>query len=143
MKLESMDVKAWAQFAPYIDTVCLPVKRMTFTEDKGIEGATHDVDHVAVQVEKQLTGRVLLLPTVFDYGRGDEKFFAYIEEVLLTLSQAGFYYLILLLDTPYMDQAQYSSNILVHSVSNNESSIGRIVEESTQKILHLWSECEV
>ncbi|SEN28408.1 DUF2487 family protein [Lihuaxuella thermophila] len=97
MRLNTMDMDQWSQYAPYVDTLCLPIYPLRI-KDKQIEIQRGQVvERVASLVEKQLTGRLLLLPSITYVGQ-EEAFFAYVTEIVQDLAGSGFYHLVLVTD---------------------------------------------
>ena len=74
MRLSTMRREEWAKVAPYIDTLCLPVYRIAFSEKQIQLEEKRVVEEVAGRVERALTGRLLLLPAIAHEGGDREAF---------------------------------------------------------------------
>ncbi|EGK13950.1 hypothetical protein HMPREF9374_0483 [Desmospora sp. 8437] len=81
MRLSSLDQEDWIRWAPYVDTLLLPLYRVRITGKQPDLEEARRVREVAARVERELTGRLLLLPAI-PYAAADPgSLLRYVESV--------------------------------------------------------------
>lgn len=149
MRLNTMVADQWKQYAPYVDTLCLPIYSIRI-KDKQIE-VRHGqvVESVVSLLEKQLTGRLLLLPSITYVGQ-EEAFFSYLKEIVKDLSGSGFYHLVLVTGEEAHSlcekvQAEISlptMQIISHAVQTAGMATDEQIEQESgiiyQRIINMW-----
>ena len=98
--LLTIDPKKWQKDAPYVDTVCLPLYANPFFDEQlGLECA-RAIEQIAYQVERKVTGRLLLIPAICYSSEDLSVFQPYLEQVIHSFQQTGFHYAITIADQP-------------------------------------------
>jgi hypothetical protein len=96
MKWSQLDATEWRRYAPFLDTMLLPVFRLRFEEKQPKLEEALRISAVADHLEQSLTGRVLLLPPIPYSGTSPKTLQAYVESVLTQLGDSLFHHLILI-----------------------------------------------
>ncbi|MBA4543155.1 DUF2487 family protein [Thermoactinomyces daqus] len=96
MRWKRMNENEWKEVAAFVDTLLIPVHSLTLREKAVEAGDSRLVEAVAEELEKSLTGRILLLPSISYIGQNPDVFKAYISEIIREMNQSGFYYLVLI-----------------------------------------------
>jgi len=147
MKWSQLDAAEWGRYAPFLDTLLLPVFRLRFEEKQPkLEEAT-GIGAVADLLEKTLTGRVLLLPPIPYSGASPKVFRSYVESVLSQLGGSLFHHLILLVPEDLAEewgelQSPDSIKLLVAGVTVyrlvSDQDIQTEAERLQARIIRLW-----
>jgi hypothetical protein len=100
MRLSSLDHEDWIRWAPYVDTLLLPLYRIRISGKQPVLGEARRVREVASRVERELTGRLLLLPAI-PYATADPgSLLQYVEHVADEV-KGDFHHFILLAPEAY------------------------------------------
>jgi hypothetical protein len=142
MRLSTMLQEEWTKVAPYIDTLCLPVYRVSFLEKKMQLGEKRVVEEVVERVERALTGRLFLLPAIAYEGRDREAFISYINSVLADLARSAFHHLVVVLPEDLAETIDGRGNITVHPLpvreEATETEIDEWAEALKKRVIGLW-----
>lgn len=147
MRLTQMNPAEWKEVATFVDTLCLPVTSIRIQEKEIQMENGEMVQYFAEELEKNLTGRLLLLPSISYTGQNPEVFKSYLNEIIKDIRQSGFYYFVFILDGSLKDLIQeYSNedyqNILLYSMDLSKDATQSEIEEESkklyQKVLELW-----
>lgn len=147
MRLTQMNPAEWKEVAAFVDTLCLPVTSIRIQEKEIQMENGEMVQYFAEELEKNLTGRLLLLPSISYTGQNPEVFKSYLNEIIKDIRQSGFYYFVFILDGSLKDLIQeYSNedyqNILLYSMDLSKDATQSEIEEESkklyQKVLELW-----
>ncbi|WP_168188858.1 DUF2487 family protein [Thermoflavimicrobium daqui] len=147
MRLMDMNTTEWQQFAPYIDTLCIPISSFSLQEKQLNRLQAQRVEQITKRFEKKLMGRVLLLPPISYVGKDSSVFLSYLNEVMTDLSQLSFHYLILVIDGQYkyieeVDLTHLSfMDSVVHMVPTIEAELDEAAKEEMidQEIMKLYN----
>jgi hypothetical protein len=150
MRWDTMIMQDWEEYASYIDTICIPIAPTQL--NKNVTGFLHWVrvmNEIGLNLERKLTGRLLLLPMIPYRGENKDIFLTYLKEIITQLSNLGFHYFILLFH--YRDKEiseeftqQYGDNLAVSSYFTRikvTASVEEMEAEAQflyQQILHIW-----
>ncbi|OYD09707.1 DUF2487 family protein [Paludifilum halophilum] len=140
MRLEDLDSKDWPQWAPYVDTLCIPVSRIRIPGKKPALQETKRVKEVSERLEQGLRGRLLLLPPIA-YGTGDPASLRrYVEDVAREMASFQFHHLVFLtpdgvLDSEDREQGQDSAFSVVIL---EEGDVDTVTQSVTAKIVEIW-----
>lgn len=150
MRLATMNLNEWQEYAKYVDTLCLPIYSISI-QDKQIDmehGRT--LERVVSVLERRLTGRILLLPTISYIGQNQEAFLSYLNEIIKMMNQSGFYHLILVTDQQHTflceDVKTQDPNQLLqvfcHVCKFGQDLSDEVIERETdilfQNVLQMW-----
>jgi|GEM_PF-2002249 hypothetical protein len=142
MRLSTMRREEWAKVAPYIDTLCLPVYRIAFSEKQIQLEEKRVVEEVAGRVERALTGRLLLLPAIAHEGGDREAFRAYVNSVLAELTRSAFHHLVVVLPEDLADAVEERGKVTVHPLPSREAPAEEAIEEWAEslqaRVVGLW-----
>lgn len=139
MFLSSIDPKNWQKDAPYVDTVCLPLYTNPFFDEQGLERA-RVIEQIAFQVERKVTGRLLLIPAIC-YSRDDFSVFqTYLQQVIHSFQQTGFHYVITIADQPIAVRQEKIEHLhfQVEKKQYSQEEIEVSAEECFQQIFDSW-----
>lgn len=148
MKLQTLQMNEWNQFAPFVDTCILPVASFQM-EQKQLPMHTYvRMESIAHRVEQSLQGRTFLLPTIVDYGFLKDEILSLICQTIATFETSGFTYVVVLLDDKhaYISERELctSPHLFVNSISisseseSDSDNIEEHVSKITQEIVQLW-----
>jgi hypothetical protein len=104
MRLLEMNQEEWQKVASYVDTLCLPIYSLSFTDKQWQDASRKRCEYVARSLEKQLAGRMLLLPAICYTGGELSIFREYLRSLLQSWQQSGFHYVILIGNQKYLQQ---------------------------------------
>lgn len=147
MKWSQLDTTEWGRYAPFLDTLLLPVFRLRFEEKQPKLEEAAGIGAVADLLEKTLTGRVLLLPPIPYSGASPKVFRPYVESVLSQLGGSLFHHLILLVPEDLAEewgelQSPDSIKLLVAGVTVyrlvSDQDIQTEAERLQARIIRLW-----
>ena len=147
MRLTQMNPAEWKEVAAFVDTLCLPVASLRIREKEIQMENGEMVQYFAEELEKNLSGRLLLLPSISYTGQNPEIFKSYLNEIIKDIRQSGFYYFVFILDGSLKEVVQeYSNeeyqNILLYSMDLSKDATQSEIEEESKKlyrkVLELW-----
>ncbi|SMO42902.1 DUF2487 family protein [Melghirimyces algeriensis] len=96
MRLSHLEGTEWSHLAPYVDTLLIPIYQIRIPGKQPDLGEARRVRELADRVERELAGRLLLLPAI-PYGQPtDKRLRCYVESVVEELGRTGFHHLFLL-----------------------------------------------
>jgi hypothetical protein len=144
MNLTTMRQEEWTKLAPYIDTLCLPVYRLSFL-DKQIQLEERQiVEEVVERVERELTGRLLLLPAIAYEGGDREAFRTYMGSVLADLTRSPFHHLVVVVPEDLAEAAEDHGKIVYHPLpirdGATDDEIDAWAEALRERVVGLWYE---
>lgn len=132
MRLTTLRQEEWEKVAPYIDTLCLPVYRITFSEKQIQLEERRIVEEVAERVEKALAGRLLLLPAITYEGGDDREVFRnYMNSVLSELLRSSFHHLVVVLPEDLAEAAEDRERVMYHPLP--------VRDDATEEEIDGWS----
>jgi Protein of unknown function (DUF2487) len=147
MKWNQLDVDKWGQYAPFLDTLILPVYRLRLEDKQPKLIEALGIGAVADRLEQSLKGRVLLLPPIPYSGANAKAFRPYVESVVTQLGDAMFHHLILLVPEDLADEWEgmrgpASVTILVVGVAAHRMVTDQDIQVETdrlrERIVQLW-----
>jgi hypothetical protein len=147
MKWSQLDAIEWGRYAPFLDTLILPVFRLRLEEKKPRLEEALGIGTVADHLEQSLTGRVLLLPPIPYSGTSPKVFRPYVESVLSQLGNSLFHHLILLVPEDLAEEWEEIQNpdfitLLVAGVSVqrlvSDQDIQTETERLRDRIVRFW-----
>ena len=133
---DKLNEQDWKKVAPYADTLLIPVMNIDLENKAELEYQRKDSLHTAAEIERQLTGRVLLLPPVA-YIANETWFQSYITSIRRQGEVGGFRHLFFLLDekvlevTPHIDWGAHLS------ISEQRDSVAQI-QQLCEQIVQKW-----
>ncbi len=86
----------WKEKAAYIDTLLLPIYGFQLQNKEPELSELEAVDRISAQIERELTGRLLLLPPIAYVGKNPSTLHKYIQEVISTFIEAQFHHFFLI-----------------------------------------------
>ncbi|MDN4594244.1 DUF2487 family protein [Polycladomyces subterraneus] len=147
MKWSQLDATEWGRYAPFLDTLLLPVFRVRFEEKQPKLEEALGIGVVADRLEQSLTGRVLLLPPIPYSGASPKAFQAYVESVLSQLGDSLFHHLILLVPDDLAEEWEeiqspdlltlLVAGVAVHQLVSDQD-IQAEAERLQERIVRLW-----
>ncbi|WP_147635420.1 DUF2487 family protein [Risungbinella massiliensis] len=149
MKLVDLQPESWYRSAPFVDTLLLPVAPVKVEGKLFIEDEKNQIEEICVRTEKQLMGRVLLLPTVHYLPTTAENTERFLEEIITQFGQSDFSYLFLVARSSISNisfRNKIMSNSLqvywnlLSSIVNHSNQLEEEVENLTSSILTAWSD---
>ncbi|PTX59921.1 uncharacterized protein DUF2487 [Melghirimyces profundicolus] len=103
MRLSSLNQADWYRWAPYVDSLLIPLYSVRIPGKQPDLGEAEQIREVADRTERSLTGRLLLLPAI-PYGVEDIGLLRrYVEAIMQDLHKSGFHHLFLLAPDFYRD----------------------------------------
>ncbi|QKG84345.1 DUF2487 family protein [Kroppenstedtia pulmonis] len=142
MKPADLESKDWEQWAPYVDTVCIPVYQIRISDRKPDLREMKWMEQVSHRLEGELRGRLLLLPPIA-YGSSNPKLLApYLEGVAEELREARFHHLILLF--PRHDRIMEDWNLkdsqgfTPMALEKEVDDLDKVVKTLVRQIVDLW-----
>ncbi|MBH8601301.1 DUF2487 family protein [Thermoactinomyces sp. CICC 23799] len=147
MRLDQINQDGWKEVAAFVDTLCLPVASVRIEEKELDIKNGKMVQYFAEELEKTLTGRLLLLPSVSYTGQNPEVFKSYFHEIIKDIRQSGFNYLVIVCDgklKALVEEcfAEEDENLLFYAMElSPETTRSEMEEESRklyEKVLELW-----
>lgn len=151
MILKGIDQQQWGSIAPYVDTLLLPIAPVKLAAKELHLDAGLLIDELASDLETKLTGRLLLLPSIFYIGEDRELFASYLNRIVTEMLDSGFTYLILLADQTLADLLSEVEEVfkeatglrmLIYTVELSEeeptTELEPAKEELYQKVLQMW-----
>lgn len=147
MRLDQINQDGWKEVAAFVDTLCLPVASVRIEEKELDIKNGKMVQYFAEELEKTLTGRLLLLPSVSYTGQNPEVFKSYFHEIIKDIRQSGFNYLVIVCDgklKALVEEcfAEEDENLLFYAMElSPEITRSEMEEESRklyEKVLELW-----
>ncbi|MCS1351000.1 YpiF family protein [Mechercharimyces sp. CAU 1602] len=107
MKLANVNNEEWNTFAPYVDTILLPVARLGFHE-KELHSSEQVIEEIAGEVEQELQGRLLLMPTI-SYGKDLSTLQLYIRSIVEEWKSSSFYHIVILAAETVLHELSFST----------------------------------
>ncbi|MBH8584879.1 MULTISPECIES: DUF2487 family protein [Thermoactinomyces] len=147
MRLDQINQDGWKEVAAFVDTLCLPVASVRIKEKELDIKNGKMVQYFAEELEKTLTGRLLLLPSVSYTGQNPEVFKSYFHEIIKDIRQSGFNYFVIVYDGRLKALVEESygenkQNLLFHAMELSPEATQSEMEEETrklyEKVLELW-----
>jgi hypothetical protein len=147
MRLDQINQDGWKEVAAFVDTLCLPVASVRIEEKELDIKNGKMVQYFAGELEKTLTGRLLLLPSVSYTGQDPEVFKSYFYEIIKDIRQSGFNYLVIVCDGKLKALVEEcfteeDQNLLLYAMElSPEATQSEMEEESRklyEKVLELW-----
>jgi len=143
MRLTTLNQEEWTKVAPYVDTLCLPVCRISFSEKQIHLEEKRIVEEVTGRVEKALAGRLLLLPAItYEGGDNREVFRNYMNGVLTNLLRSAFHHILVVLPEDLADAVEDHERVMYHPLpvreGATEEEIDGWVETLWKRIIDLW-----
>ncbi len=142
MRLSSLFDSDWHKWAPYVDTLLIPVYEVRIPGKEPDLGEAQRVREVADGVERELSGRLLLLPGI-PYGSADDSLLRqYVEHTVCGFKKSGFHHLFLL--SPRSHEGLLTENagdawkLLTVSGKESESRLEDEVEAICQQVVATW-----
>lgn len=141
MHLATIDLKDWQENASYIDTLCLPIYSLKFSEKQLDLNKGREIEKIAHWVEEKLTGRMLLLPAISYASEEDQVFQQYVQWVITELENSGFHYLVILTDQKL--KLNHDSTLSILQVPTTEEprtseEIEEVAQHFVQQVIDLW-----
>lgn len=136
-----MDVEKWKENASFVDSLCLPVYTLSVTDPDGSIQKMQQIEQIASQVERQVMGRLLLLPTLFYPDQQPGIFQQYVEKLFQSFYRTGFSFAITISDQsiPLLHlEEMVHVPIQVDQGLLTEEQIKDSIDQCYQQILHLW-----
>lgn len=87
----------WHSVAPYVDTLLIPVIDVNVTDKAKLNEGWPDTLNAAGEIERQLTGRVILMPPI-PFIANDEWMQALVNDIRSRVESGEFTYLFFLMD---------------------------------------------
>lgn len=145
MRLREMNKEEWQKVASYVDTLCLPIYSLSLADKQWQDLSMKKCEYVANSLEKQLTGRVLLLPAICYTGEELSVFRDYLRSLLQSWKNSGFHYVILIGNQKYLlgEDEEESPFTLYQAVlpEGNDSNVeefDQAMEKLYEEVLELW-----
>lgn len=126
----------WQKAAPYVDTILIPVVPLPLHDKAQLGKEPLKCQKHAIDIERQLTGRVVLMPPVI-HVVNEPWFQSYIQSIRQRAIQGGFNHLFFLLDedtqqmTPDID---WFDHLIIPKCDQREAQIRKLCEQ----ILDIW-----
>lgn len=147
MKLVDLQPESWYRSAPFVDTLLLPISPLRMEGKLFYLEERTRVEEVCELTEKQLMGRVLLLPTLYYLPWSSERVQLYLHEILAQFGKSDFSYLVMVYDPSVVSVPHTDENSIEmlrfawHSLSTAQEqiSIDEEVQQLTTTILNLWA----
>jgi hypothetical protein len=92
MKLLKQNVSNWSDVAPFLDTICLPVYRYKMEQKELQLEEAHLITYITDELEKRLSGRMLLLPAFSLFSSDDKLLTHTLDHLNKELVDSGFHY---------------------------------------------------
>lgn len=131
-KLSEQD---WKKVAPYVDTLLVPVLNIDLANKAELGEEQQVILNAAAEVERQLTGRLILMPPV-PYIANETWFQAYISSIRRRAEDGGFRHLFFILQetslelNPLIDWGEYIS---VSQRPHSAAQIRQLCEQIVQQ----------
>lgn len=141
LHLATIDLKDWQENASYIDTLCLPVYSLRFSEKQLDLNRGKEIEKIAHWVEEKLTGRMLLLPAISYADESDQVFQQYVQQVVSELKNSGFHYLVILTDQKLKLEDDSTLSILqIPTLEEPRTSeqLEELAKHFVEQIIDLW-----
>lgn len=145
MRLLEMNQEEWQKVASYVDTLCLPIYSLTLTDKQWQDESMKMCQYVAHSLEKQLAGRMLLLPAIAYTGDQLSIFRNYLCSLLQSWQKSGFHYVILIGNQKYLqeeDEKELPFSLYQASLPEGNDVAMEELEQTTEKlyeeVLQLW-----
>lgn len=149
MKLVDLHPESWYRSAPFVDTLLLPIAPVKVEGKLFVEEEKNQVEEICVSAEKQLMGRVLLLPTIHYLPTTAENTERFFEELITQFAESDFTYLFLVgrssnlnisLQNKIMSNSlQIYWNLISSTGSDRSYQLDEEVENLTSSIFTAWS----
>lgn len=139
----------WKEKAAYIDTFCLPVYGFQLQNKEPEFNELEAVERISAQIERELTGRLLLLPPIAYIGKNPSTLHRYIQEVISSFAEAQFHHFCLiypegrikeeeLLLEPLPFRVTLLPVALEPPLSENPAALTPVAESLRNKIVQSW-----
>ncbi|MGA8943858.1 MAG: DUF2487 family protein [Thermoactinomyces sp.] len=147
MRMEQLTPEKWKDVASYVDTLCVPVVSIQIREKEIMLKNSRLVQDFAEDLERKLGGRLLLLPSAIYLGIKEEVFRSCLDEIIKSMEQSGFYYLVFIIDEALKDVVKEmteagSVKILPYFVELPENPVQTEIDKAReslyQKVLEIW-----
>lgn len=145
MRLLEMNQEEWQKVASYVDTLCLPIYSLSFSDKQWQEREMKMCEYVAHSLEKQLAGRMLLLPAICYTGAELPLFRDYLRNLLQNWQNSGFHYMILIGSQKYLqedDEKKIPFFLYQATLSRGNEIAVEEFDQATEKlyeeVLQLW-----
>lgn len=139
----------WKEKAAYIDTFCLPVYSFRLQNKEPEFNELETVERISAQIERELTGRLLLLPPIVYIGKNPSTLHQYIQEVIASFAEAQFHHFCLiypkgrikeeeLLLEPLPFRVTLLPVTLEQLISEDPAALAPVAESLRNKIVQSW-----
>jgi len=151
MRWKHMNENEWKEVAAFVDTLLIPIHSLQLRDKMVGAKQSRLIESVAEELERSLTGRILLLPSISYIGQNPDVFKAYISEIIKEMNQSGFYYLVMVTDR---DHCFLEDWLMTEPPSGFLSTVCHVVNSSEEqyddealeaerellyeKVLHMW-----
>ncbi|SHE42806.1 Protein of unknown function [Seinonella peptonophila] len=144
MRFSTMSLDSWREIAPFVDTLCLPIYSLEITKEKLELSRGKMIEFLVDSLEKQLAGRMLLLPSIPFFGDYEGEFTPFLTSILNNWQNSGFQFVVVVMDQDYSFQFPEVEplQILPYVLKTDDiQDVEQIDEESKelyQEVLQLW-----
>lgn len=135
---DNLDEQDWKKAAPYVDTVLVAVCDIKPENKLDLSSQTSRTVYVASEIERQLKGRVMLMPPV-SYLSNEPWFQSYVSSIRSRAEKGGFRHLFFVVEervletTPGVD---WGTALTVSGDDNSDAQIRQLCEQ----IVRQWQE---
>jgi hypothetical protein len=137
MKLLKQNVSNWSNVAPFLDTICLPVYRYKMKQKELQLEEAHLITYITDELEKRLSGRMLLLPA-FSLFSSDDKLLTHILDCLnKELVDSGFHYSFMVIIEGNWGLGNEDASFHVLNISKDADKEAEL-EQVYGQILSIW-----
>lgn len=138
-KLTDVD---WGETAPYVDTLLVPVININLTSKAQFNNQRHHSLHVAAEVERQLTGRVMLMPPIA-YITNEAWFQSYVTNIRRRAANGEFAHVFFLIDETVLEQTQdidWGHRLKVADSSSSVEDARAEIRNLCEQLVQKWQE---
>lgn len=139
---DKLNERDWVKAAPYVDTLLIPVIEVHLDQKATFAKQRRDSVRAAVEMERQLTGRTVLMPPV-SYITNDDWLAPYVANIRQQTKRAGFSYSFFLIDEKLAEKTRdidWGNVITVPELPSSAAEKRHKIRKLCEQLIQKWQE---
>lgn len=130
----------WSKVAPYVDTLLIPVININLEDKAKFDEQRTDSLYAAAEIERQLTGRVILMPPV-SYITNDAAIQSYVTSIRRRAQNSGFGHLFFLIEGALIEETEdidWGDYLEVPPMPSSSAEASNEIRKLCEQIIQIW-----